>query len=115
MPLRSLRKVMKPLSDLEGRVPEAIAGPYNKFSDLGARQKKIMDFLEAVVEVEQSCNASKPREPYKANTPVSKKVKRFEDLSKEEMIRSPRLRSLKKVQEKKKGKVDNKVQLGRKL
>ena len=103
-------------------VKEAFEGPKRKsprgnsgpcrFLDLGVKQRKISDFLVALAEVEESSKAPKPREPDKVSTTVRKKVKKFEDLSKakEEVMRSPRLRSLKKVWDK--GKVGSKVQIG---
>ena len=63
-------------------IKEAVEGHKNKspggtscpcrFSDLGARQRKISDFLVALAEVEESSKAPKPkpREPDKICTPV---------------------------------------------
>ena len=69
---------------------------------LGARQRKIFDFVVALDKVEESMKDPTPVGRDKAYTLVRAKVRKFEDLTraKKMKIRSPGLRSLGKAWEK---------------
>ena len=84
----------KPPQDLEGKTESPSPGLDNKptkFSDIGARERSIMDFLLARY-LKNTEEAKK-----EGWTPQVPKVKRYEDLGKnKEGVLSPKVRSLKK-------------------
>ena len=81
-----------------GQKVEKNLGPKN-FTELRSRQTRISDFLKT--EEPPKTPTNREREPNKQNTPVRRRVKRFEDLASnnQQKFKSPKLKTIRKLKE----------------